>query len=95
MEIRVADACEFFGERETIVHAFLFSERAHVFLRDLTTWSQNMGYTNIRLEHKTTILGDTEKGELLNLTILIKKKSIYQNRAKRVAFSTVHYERLK
>ena len=94
MEIRVADACELCGDQDTIVHAFLFSERAHVFLRYLTTWSQNMGYTNIRLEQKKIILGDTEKGKLLNLAILIRKISIYQSRAKRGAFSMVHYESL-
>ena len=69
-------------------------ERAHVFLRDMTTWLQNMGYTNVRLDQKYIILGDTKKGKLFNLAIVIGMKLIYQNRAKRGAFSMVHYERL-
>ena len=59
----VSSVCQ---EAETYTHAFLLCEREQMFWRKVTSWLNNSGYHDFRLEHTIVILGDTEKGKLSN-----------------------------
>ena len=49
---------------------------------------------NFRLEQNVLIFGDTAMDLFFNLVIIIGKKVIYQNRAKRNLYSMRHFETL-
>ena len=87
MKIKESDLWELCAESETIIHAFLIFERAKRFWIELTISLQNLGYNDFRSELKIIILGDKEKDKYFNLSILLGKRLIYQNRDKRSAYS--------
>ena len=93
MNIAEDENCAYCQQIETNVHAFILCERCQRFWRDIEFYILRLGYQNFRLEHKVTILGNTEMDGLFNLILMIGKKSIYQNRGKRNMYSMRHFEK--
>ena len=76
MKIIDSEECEYCEEIENVTHPFLTCERTLNLWGEITIWLQNVGYLYLRLEQKIILLRDTEKNNVLNLSLMIGKKHI-------------------